>query len=70
MREINANLKQGGLEIIIGMEVKWVMLNVKKVKCEKGIVVLKNHVKSFSYLVYDDYKDSYSEILKEILLNT
>ena len=51
--EINANLKQGGLEIItIDMEVKWAN--------EKGTAVLKNHVESVSYLVYDDYKDNYS----------
>ena len=47
------------LEIIIDMEVKW--------ENEKGIAVLKNHVESVSYPVYDDYKDNSSEILKEIL---
>ena len=59
MNEINANLKQGGLEIIIDMEVKWAN--------EKGIAVLKNHVESVSYPLYDDYKDNSSEIFKEIL---
>ena len=51
-------LKQGRFEIIIDMEVK--------LATEKVIVVLKNHVESVSYPVYDDYKDNSSEILKEI----
>ena len=34
---------------------------------EIGIAVLKNHVESVSYPLYDDYKDNSSEILKEIL---
>ena len=33
----------------------------------KGIAVLKNHVESVSYPVYDDYKDNCSEIFKGIL---
>ena len=45
--------------ILTALEVKWAN--------EKGIAVLKNHVESVSYPLYDDYKDYYSEILKEIL---
>ena len=41
------------------MEAKWAN--------GKGTAVLKNHVESVSYPVYDDYKDNSFEILKEIL---
>ena len=34
---------------------------------EKGIAVLKKHVESILYPVYEEYKDNSSEILKKIL---
>ena len=54
-------LKQGGLEIIITMTVKW--------QNPRAMEVLKLHVEKVSYPEYGEYSDDSVEILKEIVDN-
>ena len=54
-------MKQGGLEIIITMAVKW--------QNPRAMEVLKLHVGKVSYPEYGVYSDDSAEILKEIVDN-
>ena len=54
-------LKQGRLEIMTTMTVKW--------KNSRAMEVLKNHVKKVSYPENGEYSDDSSKILKEIVYN-
>ena len=54
-------LKQGGLEIMITMTVKW--------KNSRTMEVLKNHIEKVSYSENGKYSDDSSKILKEFLDN-
>ena len=54
-------LKQGGLEIIITMTVKW--------QNPRAMEVLELHVEKVSYPEYGEYSDDSVEILKEIVDN-
>ena len=54
-------LKQGGLEIIITMTVKW--------QNPSAMEVLKLHVEKVAYPEYGEYSDDSGKILKEIMDN-